>query len=93
MRPDVSKKPSQHSQEPYMINNSAKESEIVGIRALSDDEIEVITGAGIFSSIWNGIKAIGNAIVDAAKFVFNGLQSPPGQNPFPGPFNPPHHPY
>ncbi len=75
-----------------MVSNSNKESEIVEIRALSDEEIEAITGAGLFSSIWNGLKAIGGAIVDAAKFIFSGFQSPPGQNPFPSPFNRPPYP-
>ena len=76
-----------------MIKDSNIQTEIDGIRELSHEEVEVVTGAGLFSSLWNGLKAIGNAIVDAAKFVFGGFQSPPNTNPFPSPFNPGPHPY
>ncbi len=70
----------------------ASNSDFVGIRALSDEEIVATTGAGILSDIWHGIVSAVTAVVD---FVVGTFGGPPA--PWRGPFgnpqqpgNPPH---
>jgi hypothetical protein len=65
----------------------ASNSEIVGMRALTDAEIEATTGAGILSDIWNGIVSAVTAVVD---FVIGAFGGPPA--PWRGPFGNPQQP-
>jgi hypothetical protein len=65
----------------------ASNSEIVGMRALTDAEIEATTGAGILSDIWNGIVSAVTAVVD---FVIGTFGGPPA--PWRGPFGNPQQP-
>ena len=58
-----------------MINDTSK-LDTTGIRALSDEEIEATTGAGILSDIWNGIKSAVGAVVDFIIGAFGGPQAP-----------------
>jgi len=72
--------------ETRMIKETSK-SDIAGIRALSDEEIEATTGAGILSDIWNGIKGAVGAVVDFIIGAFGGPQAP-----WRGPFGNPQQP-
>lgn len=64
-----------------------RDSDDIGIRALSDAEIEATTGAGILGDIWNGIKRAVGAVVD---FIVDALNGP--RQPWPGPFGNPQQP-
>jgi hypothetical protein len=41
----------------------------MGLTELTEQEMLDIDGGSIFGSIWNGIKAVGEAIADAAEAV------------------------
>ena len=60
-----------------MIKETSNQTEIAGIRALSDDEIEATSGAGFWSDLWDGI-------VGAVEFVVGLFNGPPA--PWRGPF-------
>jgi hypothetical protein len=65
----------------------ASNSEVVGIRALTDAEIEATTGAGILSDIWNGIVSAVTSVVDFVIGAFGG-QPAPWRGPFGNPQQP-----
>jgi hypothetical protein len=69
-----------------MIKEASK-SDDVGIRALSDAEIEATTGAGILSDIWHGIV---NAVTTVVDFIIGAFGGPPA--PWRGPFGNPQQP-
>ncbi|MEW5964265.1 MAG: hypothetical protein AB1749_11955 [Pseudomonadota bacterium] len=48
-----------------MIKDTTR-SDPVEIRALSDAEIEAVTGAGFWGDLWDGIKSAAGAAVDWA---------------------------
>jgi hypothetical protein len=59
----------------------------IGIRALTDAEIEATTGAGILGDIWDGIKGAVGAVIDFIGGLLNGPRQP-----WPGPFGNPQPP-
>ncbi|MGD9669791.1 MAG: hypothetical protein AB7U75_12125 [Hyphomicrobiaceae bacterium] len=69
-----------------MIKDTSK-TDSIGIRALSDEEIEATTGAGILSDIWHGIVNAVTAVVDFIVGAFGGPQAP-----WRGPFGNPQQP-
>lgn len=69
-----------------MINETGN-ADIAGIRAMTDEEIEATSGAGILSDIWNGIVGAVHAVIDFVKDAFGGAPAP-WRGPFAGPQGP-----
>lgn len=66
-----------------MIKDSNIQTELDGIRELSHTEVEAVTGAGFFGSLWKAIKAIVHELFGDIAPVGNLPPYNPNNTPYP----------